>query len=462
MANNKNKKQTKKKYTKTVTTNKKNSAVKKTTTKKKTANTQSIKKATAKSTTQQKKKNTKVSTNKPQVTTKQPVKKQTTVKNKIVVPKKVVEKEEIKPIIEKQEIIKQEIPSIEQKEIKETKIDIEVKETTPKVVIEKEQVETTKTKINKYQKMYQNNKKNAKKNTNNKKRKVVDNKEVIYNVALNKEQENKKDTQKKIKYVSLKEFLKLKLKRKHKKVIDPKVAKQLEKLQKTQAYKISLLQNQEEKETNKKPLKDYSKSNIFVRTCVTIYRNLHIIFNSIIIITFIILLLGLILPKVYSTKTILFCSSLLLFLIIVAITQNKYLSGKIFTTILTAGMIFAIHNLQYTYDFISIMNKNKYSYKTYYVVAFDNNINRSINSINNKKVGLIDEYETKVSRVLNTKISNVTYLTYEDEDTLFNDFYKQTFRAVIVNDNQLKYLENNPQNNKKIKVLHKFKAVTKK
>lgn len=459
---------------------------------------QVTKKSTKQTTKKTTKKVTKKTSTQPKTIIKeQPkAKKKTEVRNKITLPKSGEIKPPIKPVVKKakpkiveeqkvvltppmEEIKKIEPPKEEKKIIVpvpkvETKIEPKIE--TQKVEEQKKEatsndiVKTQKPKISKYQKMYQNNKKNAKKPTTSKKRKIVDKKDVLYNVALKSEANTpKKDEPKKIKYVNIIEFIKIKLKKKQKKVIDPKLAKQLEKERRTKEYKTSLLLNKkekekalEEKEQPKKPLKDYSKSNIFIRTIVTIYRNLHIIFNSVIIITFIILLAGLILPKVYTAKTILFYSGLLLFLILVAITQNKYLSGKIFTIILTAGMIIAISNLQYTYDFVNIMNKSKYTYKTYYVVAIDNAINRSINSINTKKVGVIKEYETKTSRVLNTKLRKVTYIAYEDEDALFNDFYTQKYRAAIVNDNQLKYLENNAQSTKKVKILYEFKAVTKK
>ena len=64
--------------------------------------------------------------------------------------------------------------------------------------------------------------------------------------------------------------------------------------------------------------------------------------------------------------------------------------------------------------------------------------------------------------VLNTKIKKVTYLEFENNNELFDAFYGQNFRAMIVTENQYKYLENNPRNNKKIKILHEFKAVTEK
>lgn len=340
-------------------------------------------------------------------------------------------------------------PKIEQ-EIKKIQ-----KKTTKKEVEKKEQPKEEKQTLNKYQKAYQNKSKTTKKTTKAK-------------TPIVEEQKAEEKQEQKIKYIGLKEFIQLKIKelkkakKNKKKNINPKQTKELEKEKRRQEYKERLILNQQLEKKVQKIEKDYSKHNIVVRTFVKIYRNLHIVFNSILLISFIILIIAAFKTEVYKTATILYFGVLALFLILVAISQNRYLSGKVFSIILTTIMIIAISRLQYTYDFIRIMNTGSYEYKTYYVVAIDNNINRSIYNINNKKVGVLEDVSDKTSRVLNTKIKGVKYQIYKDNNELFEDFYSQKFRAVIVNENQLKYLENNPNNTKKIKTLHEFKAITKK
>ena len=393
----------------------------------------------------------KTTTNKPKTT--QPVKKE--------VVKEVKEVKETKPIeieVKKEEVVKEEIKPIIEEKVEETKIN--TKE------IEKQPEEPKKT-LNKYQKAYQNKGKKQNK-TPQKNKQVVESKDVIYNVALKSEEEktttNKEEP--KVKYIGLKEYIYRSLKnfknKKRKKNVDPKILKAQEKERRRQEYIEKLVLNQNLEKEVQKIEKDYSKHNVVVRTLVKIYRNLHIIFNAVIIATFLILGLAAFKVEVYETSTIIYFGSLLLFLILVAIFQNKYLSGKIFTILLVAGMIFVTTRIQYTYDFISIMNKNEYEYKTYYVVAIDNSQNRTIHNVNNKKVGVLKEVSTKTSRVLNTKIKKVTYVEFENNNELFDAFYGQNFRAMIVTKNQYKFLEQNPRNNKEIKILHEFKAVTKK
>ena len=149
------------------------------------------------------------------------------------------------------------------------------------------------------------------------------------------------------------------------------------------------------------------KKNIIIRLFYEIIKNLHIIFNAIIITTFILLLVGLIRIRVLKKGTIIYISAIILFLMAVAISYNKYMSGKIFTIILTIGMGFGIYHMQYTYDFIRNLNSNMYEYKTYYVVTFDNGSNRSIYNINNKKVGLLVDNCINIERILNTKLDKL-------------------------------------------------------
>jgi len=208
---------------------------------------------------------------------------------------------------------------------------------------------------------------------------------------------------------------------------------------------------------------EIKKKNIFIRLIYDILSNRHIFFNAILILFFIILLIGLFRIEVVSKGTILYVSLISIFLMSVAISYNKYLSGKIYTIILCLIMGFAIYRMQYTYDFIRNLNSTIYEYKTYYVVTFNNSQNKSIFNINNKKIGLLNENTINIERKLNTKLDKVNYIEYDNLNDLFVDFYDQHFRAVLVNENQYKYLKNHiDENARDVKILYEFKANAKK
>ena len=222
----------------------------------------------------------------------------------------------------------------------------------------------------------------------------------------------------------------------------------------------SILLKKVKQKPNKKDKKIIEKpNNTFLRLLYNVYHNTHILFNSLLIVTYIILLVGFITTNAFTTGTIIYVSCIVIFLSIVAICYNKYLSGKIFSSLIIIGMALAIYNMQYTYDFIRNLNSNEFEYKEYYVVTFNNGQNKSIYNINNKKVGLLKDNSTNIERILNTKLDSVNYIEYEDPNLLYQDFYNHTYRAIIVNDNQYKYLTNNiEQSTKKVKILYKFKA----
>ncbi|MGN1371494.1 MAG: hypothetical protein ACI4XM_04400 [Candidatus Coprovivens sp.] len=248
------------------------------------------------------------------------------------------------------------------------------------------------------------------------------------------------------------------------------LCKKQEKKQSPKSYnsKRKKVSHKIEKEIKKslpslKTEQDLKKKNIFIRLFYEIKNNTHIIFNTILIITFITLLIGLIRINVFKTGTIVYISCIIIFLMIVAISYNKYISGKIFTIIITAGMFVGIYYMQYTYDYIRNLNSNIYEYKTYYVVAFDTTINRSIYTINNKKVGLLKENCINIERKLNTKLDKVNYIEYENINDLFEDFYNSKFKAILVNENQYNYLKNKIEpNSRDIKILYEFKVNAKK
>jgi len=222
--------------------------------------------------------------------------------------------------------------------------------------------------------------------------------------------------------------------------------------------------NQEKINQNKGSVlkKSKNKRNIFIRLLYELRVNNHVIFNAILILFFLIMLIGLIKIQVFQKGTIIYISCIILFLMLIAMSYNKYISGKVFTILLCVGMGFAIYQMQYTYDFIRNLAFNVYEYKTYYVVSFDNGLNKSVYNINNKKVGLLKDNCINVERKLNTKLDQVQYIAYDDINDLFDDFYEQKFRAVLVDDNQYKYLQNNIEEEKEVKILYEFQANAKK
>ena len=322
----------------------------------------------------------------------------------------------------------------------------------------------------------------------NKEKQLVEKNKVKYNVPLNTKKKNNNETEKsentpkkanknrqlvdknKVKYnVLLKEKDK-----KNKNTQSPKkISKRLNIKDEKKPFKINLLNiitSKTKKETiikkkpetkekvNKIPSK---KSPLYI--LYILKNNLHIIFNSIIILTFIVFLIGLIRIHALEVSTIIYISSLALFLIAIAISYNKYPSGKIFTIILCLAMGGSIYKMQYTYDFINNLNTAFYENKTYYVITFDNNSNRSIYTLNSKKIGLMDENSTNIERMLDTKLDDVNYIEYDNINQLFSDFFSQRFRAIIVNNNQLKYLTNNiEENSRPVKILYEFEANSKK
>lgn len=300
-----------------------------------------------------------------------------------------------------------------------------------------------------------NVKSNVKKDNNiiqNKNKKVTNNQKNVKTKKTNIEKTENKNT----------------IKKTNNKIIDKSKSTKTEKnkpiKEKQIVDKNKIIYNVALKKENKKIEEQQKiKNGLFKRLLYELKENLHIIFNAIIIVTFIVMLIGFIRIRVLSTSAITYICAIVLFLMSVAISYNKYLSGKIFTLILTLGMGFAIYNMQYTYDFIRNLNSNLYEYKTYYVVTFDNGSNKSIYSINNKKVGLLKDNCINIERMLDTKLDHVNYIEYDNINSLFDDFYNQKFRAILVNENQYKYLNNHiHKNSKKVKILYEFEANAKK
>jgi hypothetical protein len=305
-----------------------------------------------------------------------------------------------------------------------------------------------------------------------KKGKVVKNTDVIYNVALtNKKTEKKKTENKKPvnqknikakKKFNFKEWFSNLFKKKEKK--EP--SRDLDALfgvkrdKKKQVYSKEYVVKKETGRDGRLKQTNYSiqpkkPKNVFLRLLYEIWTNLNIVFNAILILTFVLFVIGVIKIEIFEKNTIIYICGLILFLMVIAISYNKHVEGWIFTILLCAGMGYAIYEMQYTYGYISALNTKEFEEKTYYVVTFDNPTNKTLYNVSNKKVGILKDTNVYVERYLNTKIKT-NYVEYENDGTMFDDFYAQRLRAVIVRDNEYKYLENNVENNRSVKILYEF------
>lgn len=215
------------------------------------------------------------------------------------------------------------------------------------------------------------------------------------------------------------------------------------------------------KEQNKVELpklkEDLTNKSVPYKIYYFIKKYIHHLFNGALLATFILLVTALITVHVFGKGTILYISAILLFLIAIAISYNKYISGKIFTVLLIIMMSMGIKYFNYNYDFINSLNKASYAPKTYYVVTFENITDHSIYTLNNKKVGLTSRDATNIKRKLNTKLNAVKYIEEDDLNKLFANFYNRKYKAVLVTKNQYKYLQNNIEpNHRGIKILYEF------
>lgn len=190
--------------------------------------------------------------------------------------------------------------------------------------------------------------------------------------------------------------------------------------------------------------------------------NIHIIFNSTMLFIFIVFVYGLITTKVFSPTINTYIIVIAIFFMLIAMSYNKYLSGKVFTTILSILMILNIYYMNDTYGYIDSLNSSYYETRTYYIVTFDNNTNQNIYSISNKTIGLLDKNSKKLTKILNNRIAGCQYQVYDNPNNLYNDFYNEKTRAIILNENEYQYLVNNIDNNlRKVKILDQFETTTK-
>lgn len=277
-----------------------------------------------------------------------------------------------------------------------------------------------------------------------KKAKLTDRNKVKYNVALNNRNNVQKPTNDKKKGSSAKK---------------PTKTNKIVKISKTEKKpKINKTKTIKQKINPPKKKQEIKSKNPIIRVFIFIKNNIHILFNAIYVAVFIAFVVGLVETKA-AASIFWWIICITVFFGLLAISYNKYLSGKVFTLILCFCMIAAIKYLDKTYDFINNLNSKYYESETYYVVTFDNNMNRNIYSLSEKNIGLLSENHKNVESVLNVKINTANYHIYEDANSLFSDFHTGKVRGVIVTENGYKYLQNNIDHaDFGVKVLYEFEA----
>lgn len=342
--------------------------------------------------------------------------------------KKIIKQE--KPITEKKEEIKKEKIKIQeniQKEPleKETNKKNKIKDKIKELKVKKEKVKKEKVKKEKVKKEKKPSilKKLFKKKTNKKEttKKKSNKADMLYELFTNKKKDSKTN-------------------------IQPKKGKRLVNKDEIK-YNVAL-----NSETPKEPVKKSS----------WLKRNFHLFFNIILIVSFIILGLFMILSKEVNIKLMIYASLILIFFMTIAISYNKYTSGKIFTIILCAIMGFISYKLEYNGDLLHSLDKRNYTSQTYYIVTINNNMNKKIYSLNNKKIALMKDNNQSIKVQINNKLSKVTYLEYQDKEKMISDFLNQQFRGIVLTPNEYQYIQNTSRTSKDFKVQYEFEIYAKK
>ena len=193
---------------------------------------------------------------------------------------------------------------------------------------------------------------------------------------------------------------------------------------------------------------------------------LNAILINICILSYIILLIGLISIKNLSLIAIIIIS--IIYLIALIFILYCYLSKKniiynigiIFTIILTLICLSNINNLNKTYSYIENIFNNKYEYQTYEIYVNKKTTKYSnITKLNGKKIGMLTSNKYNVKKYLNN-ISDIEYVTYETSDELIIALNNYEVQSIIISEEDYQNIDN--QNNLKNKITPIYEGKIKK
>ena len=190
---------------------------------------------------------------------------------------------------------------------------------------------------------------------------------------------------------------------------------------------------------------------------------LNAILINVCILSYIILLIGLITIKYLSPLSIVLISIGYLIALIFAIycylskKSLTYIIGIIFTIILTLICLSKVDSLNKTYSYLENIYSNKYQYTTYEVyVNKKNPTYNNLKKLTGKKIGMLKTNNYNVREYLNN-ISDIEYITYNTSDELISALNNYEVQSIIISEEDYNNITNQDSTKSKLTSIYESK-----
>ncbi len=190
---------------------------------------------------------------------------------------------------------------------------------------------------------------------------------------------------------------------------------------------------------------------------------LNAILINVCILSYIILLIGLITIKYLSPLSIVLISIGYLIALIFAIycylskKSLTYNIGIIFTIILTLICLSKVDSLNKTYSYLENIYSNKYQYTTYEVyVNKKNPTYNNLKKLTGKKIGMLKTNNYNVKEYLNN-ISDIEYITYNTSDELISALNNYEVQSIIISKEDYNNITNQDSTKSKLTSIYESK-----
>lgn len=161
-----------------------------------------------------------------------------------------------------------------------------------------------------------------------------------------------------------------------------------------------------------------------------------------------------ILPNKYLTLIIIVV--ILIDLIILIIYKNKFIIGFILSIIFSFLYLFLIYNIYNTSDFLKkIINNSESDY--YYVIVLKESIYNTINDLENKRIGLFTNEDSRYNEALEKVNNEVNFenTNFDNIDKIYNSIINKEVDAILLSDRDKEYIrENNSDFDTTFKVIY--------
>ncbi len=165
---------------------------------------------------------------------------------------------------------------------------------------------------------------------------------------------------------------------------------------------------------------------------------------------------------VYIT-IIIFIIILNAFLLLTKGPKKRNKVGYITSLVFSIGLIFAIVNLNSTFNFFNLFNKDNYKTEVFNILVKEDSHYQKLKDLNNQNIAYLPNNITSINKALKNIQNKITINEekYDDYIKMFKDIVDNTINSILIEESSYNiFIEENPDYQNQVRILDTIKITT--